>query len=242
MTETAITVSYALSFLGLLAGVGVALALLRDDTVDSGRGAFGWLVVIPGFAAFSYLLMTLEIGVVSVGGNEVYLFRYLDWVVTTPLLVAYVGYVAGAPRKWIVGVGLADAGMILVGLGATLATGIATWVGFGISAGFHVVLLGILYLVFPRFAGENRERYRLFKILQNHVGLLWLAYPVVWLVSPAGLDAVSAVGAAMVIAYLDLVAKTPYVYFVWAERASFADEAVATEPGTEEPAAVAAGD
>ena len=242
MTETAITVSYALSFLGLLAGVGVALALLRDETVDSSKGAFGWLLVIPGFAALSYLFMTLEVGVVSVGGDEVYLFRYIDWVITTPLLVAYVGYVAGAPRKWVVGVGLADAGMILVGLGATLATGIATWVGFGISAGFHVVLLGILYLVFPRFATENRERYRLFKILQNHVGLLWLAYPVVWLTSPAGLDVVSAVGAAMVIAYLDLVAKTPYVYFVWAERASFAEEPVVADSGAEEGTTVAAGD
>ncbi len=57
---------------------------------------------------------------------------------TTPILVGYVGHVAGAPRKWIVGVGLADA--------------------------------------------------------------------------------------AMIIAYLDAVAKMPYVYFVWRERFGFADQ------------------
>ncbi|PSP15534.1 hypothetical protein BRC62_07360 [Halobacteriales archaeon QH_10_67_13] len=45
---------------------------------------------------------------------------------------------------------LADAAMILAGLGATLATGVGTWVGFDVSAGFHVVLLGVLSLSLPR--------------------------------------------------------------------------------------------
>lgn len=234
MADLAITVSYTISALGLLAGVGIVYALMQSDQVDASRGKFAWLFIIPGFAGLSYVVMAAEIGVVTVGGNEVYLFRYLDWVVTTPLLIGYVGYVAGAPRKWIVGVGAADALMILAGLGATLATGIATWIGFAISGGFHVVLLGILYLVFPKYAEENRERYRLFKILQNHVGLLWLAYPLLWLASPAGFDYVSAVGAAMIIAYLDLVAKTPYVYFVWSERACFAADSISTDTaGTE---------
>ncbi|MXR52168.1 bacteriorhodopsin [Halovenus sp. WSH3] len=233
--STAITVSYSISAVGLLVGVGIVFALMRSDRVDAERGKFAWLFIIPGFAALSYILMAAEIGVITVNGNEVYLFRYIDWVVTTPLLVGYAGYVAGAPRKWVLGVAAADAMMIIIGLGATLSTGIATWVGFGVSAGVHLVLLAILYLVFPMFAREHRERYRLFKILQNHVGLLWIAYPVIWITSPAGLGYVSAVGTAMIIAYLDLVAKTPYVYFVWTERASFAVDPVdADDAGTEE--------
>lgn len=231
----AITVSYSLSAIGLLAGVGVVFALMRSSRVDADRGKFAWLFVIPGFAALSYVLMAANIGVVTVGGNDVYIFRYVDWIVTTPLLVGYVGYVAGAPKKWILGVAVADALMISIGFGATLATGIATWIGFAVSGGFHVVLLAILYLVFPRFARQHPERYRLFKILQNHVGLLWLAYPALWLASPAGLSYVSAVGTAMVIAYIDLVAKTPYVYFVWSERAAFAvDPISADDAGTDE--------
>jgi sensory rhodopsin len=229
MAELATTVSYAITAVGLLVGVGIVYALMQSDEELADRGNFAWLLIIPGFAGLSYILMTAEIGVVTVGGNEVYLFRYLDWVVTTPLLVGYVGYVAGAPRKWIVGVGAADALMILVGLGATLATGLATWVGFAISGGFHVVLLGILYLVFPRYAEQNRERYRLFKVLQNHVGLLWLAYPLLWIASPAGVGYVSAVGTSMTIAYLDLVAKTPYVYFIWSDRACFAADPISAD-------------
>jgi sensory rhodopsin len=35
---------------------------------------------------------------------------------------------------------------------------------------------------------------------------------------------VSTVGTAMIIAYLDLVAKTPYVYFLWHDRMAFAED------------------
>jgi len=234
MTDPAVTAAYTTSFVGLLVGIGIALKLLSEETVDNATGQFKWLLVIPGFAAISYLLMVLEVGVVTVGENEVYLFRYIDWIVTTPILVGYAGYVAGAPRKWIVGVGLADALMIATGLAATLVTGIGTWIGFGVSAGFHLALLAILYLVFPRYVSENPERRRLFRILQNHVGLLWIAYPVIWIASSAGVGYVSVTGTAMIIAYLDVVAKTPYVYFVYRERTAFGTEPLAADSGSTE--------
>lgn len=235
MPAPEVTIAYSLSFVGLLVGVGIAIALIRDDTVATERGAFTWLLIIPGFAALSYLVMALNIGVIEVGGNDVYLFRYLDWMVTTPILVGYAAYVAGAPRRWVVGVGIADALMIAIGAIAAVQTGIGTWIGFGVSSGFHLVLLGILYGVLPKYAKENRDRFRLFKILQNHVGLLWIAYPVIWLTSPAGIGAVSVAGTAMIIAYLDLVAKTPYVYFVWMERKAFSDQSTTAEVGSDDP-------
>ena len=238
---SAISVSYAVCFVGLLVGVGIALALLGSDA-DSAEGGFAWLLAIPVIAAASYLLMVLGIGIVQVGDNDVYLFRYVDWLLTTPILVGYVGYVAGAPRKWIFGAAAADAGMILVGLGATLTTGIATWIGFGISSAFHLALLGVLYLVFPKYVDDHPRRRRLFKVLQNHVGLLWLAYPLIWILSPAGFGTVSVVGTAMIIAYLDLVAKTPYVYFVWRDRFAFdqdSGEFGSVEDVSEQPIAAA---
>ena len=120
------------------------------------------------------------------------------------------------------------------GLAATLVTGIGTWIGFGVSAGFHLALLAILYLVFPRYVSENPERRRLFRILQNHVGLLWIAYPVIWIASSAGVGYVSVTGTAMIIAYLDVVAKTPYVYFVYRERTAFGTEPLAADSGSTE--------
>jgi sensory rhodopsin len=75
--------------------------------------------------------------------------------------------------------------------------------------------------------------------------LLWIAYPVVWVLGSSGLGYVSAVGVSLIVAYLDVVAKVPYVYFVWNRRQSFASDATdtdATEPAATGDVNVAVGD
>jgi sensory rhodopsin len=69
----------------------------------------------------------------------------------------------------------------------------------------------------------------LFSLLKNHVGLLWLAYPFVWVMGPAGIGFTGAVGAALTYAFLDVLAKVPYVYFFYARRQAFMDVVSATE-------------
>jgi sensory rhodopsin len=235
-------VAALLGVVGLLAGLGVGVVLLRSDY----EGRFAPLLVIPGFAAFSYLLMAFGIGNVVVEGYALPIPRYVDWLVTTPVLVGYVGYVAGADRRAIGAVAGADMLMILLGLGASLTATPLRWVLFALSAGCHLALLYVLYGVFPGTAAEQSlARRQLFGVLKNHVGLLWLAYPLVWLAGPAGLGYVSALGIALVITYLDVVAKTPYVYFVWAYRRGFDGDddgprpASGTGPDADVPAASA---
>lgn len=219
-----VTLLYGLAILGFVVGVGLAWRLRSDDPERTARGAFDYLLVIPVVAGVSYVVMFLDIGTLTFGGVEFVLPRYIDWLITTPILVGYVGYVAGAPRRWIIGLGLADAAMITLGAVATVTTGPLKWGAFAVSALSHASLLGILYLVLPKFLPDNHKRRGLFKLLQNHVGLLWLAYPNVWLFGPAGLGLVSGVGLSLVIAYLDVIAKTPYVYFVWSNRFAFDGE------------------
>jgi sensory rhodopsin len=79
-----------------------------------------------------------------------------------------------------------------------------------------------LYRILPTSAAKlSTERRRLFDLLQNHVGLLWIAYPVVWLVGPPGLNLVAPAGVEIIIPYLDVVAKVPYVYFIYVHRRAF---------------------
>lgn len=239
--STAITVTYLISFVFLVLGIGVWYKLYTDDSANRERGQFKYLLIVPAFAALSYAIMATGFTTVTVDGTDVYVFRYIDWLVTTPILVAYIGWVAGAPKKWIYGVAGADAMMILVGGVAVALTGIPKWVAFTVSAGFHLSLLYVLYVVFPKYAAEYPERNRLFKILQNHVGLLWLAYPLVWLLSPVGIDSMGVVGTAMIIAYLDAIAKTPYVYFVYRERHCFDESRTAARAAAEDPTSGSAG-
>ena len=95
--------------------------------------------------------------------------------------------------------------------------------------------------MFPRYVGGFAKRRGLFKLLQNHVGLLWLAYPLVWLVGASGLGYVSAVGVSLIVAYLDVVAKVPYVYFVWNRRYSFDRDAAEAAVETPDPAPATGG-
>lgn len=224
-----LTLAYAASTVGLLVGVGVVALLLSDYSGSEHTTAFRALMVIPGFAALSYMFITLDIGVITVNGTPITVPRYIDWLVTTPILVGFVAYVAGAPRKWIVGVIVADALMIIVGGLATVTTGSVKWLLYGGSSLFHISLLIVIYRVLPSFAAEHPRRLGLFKLLQNHIGLLWIAYPLLWVASPGGLGYISAAGFGLIIAYLDVIAKTPYVYFVWQRRRVFTDEALTAD-------------
>jgi sensory rhodopsin len=234
--STHVTATYALVVLSFVAGTGLAVRLATADDVETDSGWFWSLAIIPGFAGLMYILMALDIGTITSGASDLVLPRYVDWVVTTPLLVGYVGYVAGAPRRWIGAVMAADAAMIVAGAGATVAAPPGKWVLFGVSGAFHLSLFAVLYGVFPRYLSGDSKRHGLFKLLQNHVGLLWLAYPLVWLVGDPGLGYVSVTGVSLIIAYLDVVAKVPYVYFIWSRRHSFGQkDRDVGQPSPEEP-------
>ena len=233
--STHVTITYALAVLSFVVGTALAVRLATADDVDADAGKFAYLAIIPGFAGVMYVLMALDVAVITLGSETIILPRYTDWLITTPLLVGYVGYVAGAPRKWIAGSMVADAAMIATGGVATLTTGPTKLAFFAISGTFHLSLLYVLYAVFPTYARERTELRGLFKLLQNHVGLLWLAYPLVWGVGVSGLGYVSAAGVSLIVAYLDVIAKVPYVYVVWDNRYAFS----ATDMG---PGVGAAGD
>ena len=226
--STHVAVAYWLAVLGFVFGTALAARLATASDADADRGAFAYLLIIPGFAGLMYVLMALDIGVVTVGSEAIVVPRYVDWLVTTPVLVGYVGYVAGAPRRWIAGAMAADAAMILTGGIATITTGPTKWAFFVVSGWFPLSLLYVLYSVFQGYARAHAERRGLFKLLQNHVGLLWLAYPLVWVVGAPALGYVSAGGISLIVVYLDVVAKVPFIYFVWNRRFSFDSDAAAS--------------
>jgi sensory rhodopsin len=219
----AVTGAYWLAAVAFLVGVGITAALYAKLEGSGARVRLAALAVIPGFAGLSYVGMALGIGTVTIDGAELVGLRYVDWIVTTPLLVGFIGYVAGASRRAIGGVMIADALMIAFGAAAVVTGGTLKWALFAASSLFHVSLFAYLYVVFPRGIPDDPMQKGLFSLLKNHVGLLWLAYPFVWLMGPAGIGFTTAVGAALTYAFLDVLAKVPYVYFFYARRQAFMD-------------------
>lgn len=231
-----VTVAYATAAAAFLVGVGITAALYVNLGTSADRGRLAALAIIPGFAGISYVAMAFGIGTVTVNGTEFVGFRYIDWLVTTPLLVGFVGYVAGASRRTIAGVMIADALMIAFGAAGVVAGGTTKWLLFGVSSLFHVSLFGYLYVVFPRTVPDDPMQQGLFSLLKNHIGLLWLAYPFVWLMGPEGIAFAGAVGIALTYAFLDVLAKVPYVYFFYARQQAFTDIGATTTTGDGTPA------
>lgn len=234
------TVAFTFGAVSLFLGAVIAarLALTGHDATTEGQ--FRYLLIVPGVATLAYVTMALNIGTISIGSEVIILPRYVDWLLTTPVMIGYVGYVAGAPRRWIGAAGVGIAVVIALGAAATVTTGTVKWGLFGLSSLVQLGVFGVLYRVYPQYAADNPDRLELFWLLQNHVGVLWLAYPVIWLVGPAGLGVISQTASSMTIVYMDAVAKTPYVHFVWAHRNVF--EGGTTSEMSDSGAAVSVGD
>jgi Bacteriorhodopsin len=159
--------------------------------------------------------MATGVGAFVADGDYVETLRYVDWALTTPVLVGTIGLLAGVGRRALVAAVVADVMMIVVGYAASLASGPLKWVGFAVSSAFFLGLAYYLFGPFGRTAAEQSfQRRALFAKVRNLTGVLWFVYPAVWLVGPTGLDLMGVSSTAAVITYLDVTAKTGYTLIV----------------------------
>jgi bacteriorhodopsin len=205
--------------------LGMVYFIARGWGVEDSRRQKFYIatIFITAIAFVNYLAMALGYGLttVTVAGEElpIYWARYTDWLFTTPLLLYDLGLLAGADRNTIATLVGLDVLMIGTGAVATL-TGSGTellgveaarLVWWGVSTGFLLVLLYVLFGRLTRQArtlsGETRST---FTTLRNLILVLWLAYPVWWLVGTEGLSTVGLTVETAGFAVLDLTAKVGF--------------------------------
>jgi len=199
---------------GMVAGT---LLPLRDMVrYPSHRRYDAVLAGITGFAAIAYAAMGLGLTATTVGEHTVYIARYVDWLVTTPLIVLYLAMLAKpSSRRTYVWLLVADVFVIGAGIAAALNPGSQRWLFFAAGAAGYVVLLYGLLRVLPRSLGSDPDpRVRaLFVTLRNITVVLWTLYPVVWMLSPAGIGILQAEMYTIVVVYLDFISKVAFVAF-----------------------------
>lgn len=224
-----------LAVLGFAIGLGIVWMLRQSLSDSPHQDALTYLAIIPGAAGIAYVAMALNIGTVQINGLTLVAPRYLDWLVTTPLLIGFVGYVAGAPRK-IIGLSmLADVAMIITGVIAVVTSGAVRWTFFIASSAFYVGLVYYLYIGFQKYLSDDYGQVGLYTLLKIHIALLWLAYPFVWIAGNSGLGLATTAGVSLTYAFLDVFAKVPYVYFFYARREYFTASGVTTDGQDEVP-------
>jgi len=114
--------------------------------------------------------------------RQVYWARYVDWSVTTPLLLLDLAFLAGLSGADIIVAIVADVIMILTGLFAAFATKESvTWGWYAMACVAYLFIVYILALNGRRtVASKGNSTATLFASIGAFTFVLWTLYPVVW--------------------------------------------------------------
>jgi sensory rhodopsin len=205
------TTWFALGGLGMLLGT-LALAVGFRLIPRSNWRRYSLLVAVPGIAVGAYVPMALGIGAIeTLSGGSIFIPRYIDWLLTTPLHVLYLGLLAGASRSSLVRANVLMALTILLGFGGAFVGGVAGWGLFVLGS---AAFAGVIYYTYTDFATAAAERdevtLALYQKLRAFVIVLWLLYPGIWILAPAGLGLLNTATYVLVISYLDVVSKVGF--------------------------------
>ncbi|KAM3087670.1 hypothetical protein ACMFMG_001746 [Clarireedia jacksonii] len=157
----------------------------------------------------------------KVAGNyrEIFYVRYIDWVITTPLLLLDILLTAGLPWPTILYTIFMDEVMIITGLVGALVVSRYKWgyFAFGCAAlffiAYNVVLVGRKHA-----AALGRDVSRTYLICASWTIFLWFLYPIAWGVSEGG-NVIAPDSEAIFYGILDILAKPVFgALLIWGHR------------------------
>lgn len=149
-------------------------------------------IFIPIWSGLAYMAMAIGQGKIEVAGQIVHYARYLDWIVTTPLLLLALSWTAMQFIKtdWtLIGL-LMSTQVVVITTGFIADLSERDWVRYlwyicGVAA-FLVVLWGIWVPLRSKVRSQGKELPALHGQLTVYVTVLWIGYPIAWIVGPSG--------------------------------------------------------
>jgi len=169
-------------------------------------------VIICSVAATAYMSMAFQQGYVrKENGRQFYYARYVDWAITTPLLLYELASLAGAGTTLTGLIIILDIIMVVTGLfgGLSVRRG-PTWVWFGMGC---LAFLPIFYIVifhFRKFLNDHTRR--AYTVQSTLLIVLWTIYPICWGLTDGGYI-ISVDYEHLWFAILDVIAKCLYSAF-----------------------------
>lgn len=190
-------------------------------------------------AAAMYLLMAQGYSHVALpDGHAFWLARYLDWAVTTPLLLlGLASAVMPSPRtngSLVASLMGADLLMIVAGTIGSAISGneAARWTWFLVSCAAFLVVLALIYGPLKAEA-TAAGRGKAFAKLAGFLTVLWFIYPIVWVLGNEGLRVIGSTVETGVITIVDVTAKVVYGFVTLTTVRGLAGGAVRSTIGTE---------
>nr|WP_244655045.1 bacteriorhodopsin [Sphingomonas sp. CFBP 13733] len=155
-------------------------------------------------------------------GSVTYLARYLDWSVTTPILLSSLVLLAfhehgrtGEVGGHLTAIIVLDVLMIATGLVSSLTgPSFAKWVWYAWSC---VAFLGVLYLLWGPLRMLAKSRGMALGTAYNKnvafLTVIWFLYPIVFLIGPEGMKIIMDPTSVWAILIMDVVAKVVYAFY-----------------------------
>lgn len=208
----------------VMAATCLGTAIWAAVGVQRGNRTFHNLtIMITGTASIAYFCMASDLGDVAIpvefnGGSligpnggaptrSIWYARYIDWTITTPLLLLELLLVTGLPLSDIVLTIFADLVMIITGLIGSLVSSQYKW---GLYAIGCFAMFYVFYMLYgPARASSHQlgsELARTYIIGASILSFLWLLYPVAWGLADGG-NVISPTGEMVFYGVLDLFAK-----------------------------------
>ncbi|WP_066416937.1 bacteriorhodopsin [Halorubrum aethiopicum] len=204
-----VTVWAWIGAVGMLAGTVPSLWLWYRRPSEARY--YATLAGVTGIAAVAYAAMGLGVGNVVTSGGTLPAARYVDWLLTTPLLIAYLALLVRADRATIATLIAVDVVVIAGGVVAVATIGTVSWAAFAVASFAYLGLVYGLLVKLPRSAAARADRVRaVFYTLRNITVVLWTLYPVVWLLAPTGFGLLTPATEMLVFVYLDFVSKVGF--------------------------------
>ncbi|MGM0847106.1 MAG: bacteriorhodopsin [Bacillota bacterium] len=150
-------------------------------------------IFIPCWSGAAYLSIALGQGFLEANERVIYFARYLDWVVTTPLLLLALALTAMFYKKEkdkaLIGslIG-ADVFMILTGLIADFSSGVEKYIWYSLGVLALLIILYIIWYPLRKIAKSSDEQLsKHYNRTALYLTAFWFAYPTVWILGPSGL-------------------------------------------------------
>lgn len=151
--------------------------------------------------------------------RSIFYVRYIDWFITTPLLLLDLLLTAGLPWPTIFFIIMVDEIMIVTGLVGALVTSVYKWgyFAFGCFAfGYIVYHLTWESRLHAKRLGRDIER--AFVMCGSLTALLWILYPIAWGLSEGG-NVIAPDSEAVFYGILDFLAKPIFgALLIWGHR------------------------
>ncbi len=198
-----------------------AIAILLMSRNPKGVPQYKYLIhtFVLVWSGLAYSSIALGQGQTDVQGHTVYYARYLDWVVSTPLLLLsliltgkYTISVRGPITAGLMG---SQVIMILTGLFADLSsTDTARWFWYIAGCVALAVVLRLFWgPLYAKAAGQHPEIERVYRGSAVFLTVQWLLYPTVWALGTPGLGVFGSLLTTFLLILLPIVSKAGFAFY-----------------------------